>query len=93
MIIFFPDTVRAESLSPYAHPFVSTPNAARLASEGVLFEQATVGVAIVGLDGIVVKVNPALQDMLVAAWPPRGGAGEGNLDRLLESTDVRSAAR
>ena len=40
MIVFFPDTVRAESLSSYGHPFVSTPNTDRLAAEGVLFEQA-----------------------------------------------------
>ena len=40
LIVFFPDTVRAESLSSYDHPFVSTPNTDRLAAEGVLFEQA-----------------------------------------------------
>jgi hypothetical protein len=33
-----------------------------------------------------------LQDMLVAAWPPRGGEGQGNLDRLLESASFDPAA-
>jgi hypothetical protein len=28
----------------------------------------------------------ALQDVLLAAWPPRGDSGRGNLERLLEST-------
>jgi hypothetical protein len=37
--------------------------------------------------------DAALQDMLVATWPPRGQEGEGNLDRLLESADAHSAAR
>jgi hypothetical protein len=32
-----------------------------------------------------------LQDMLVAAWPPRDGDGQGNLDRLLESASVDPA--
>lgn len=26
-----------------------------------------------------------LRDMIVATWPPRGGGGEGNLDRLLDA--------
>jgi hypothetical protein len=41
----------------------------------------------------VSRPDAALQEMLVAAWPPRGQEGEGNLDRLLESVDVRSAGR
>lgn len=40
IIFFFPDTIRAESLSPYGHPLVSTPNMERLASEAVLFDEA-----------------------------------------------------
>ena len=42
IIVFFPDTIRAEALSNYGHPLTKTPNAERLAAEGVLFEQAHV---------------------------------------------------
>jgi arylsulfatase A-like enzyme len=40
IILFFPDTIRAESLSVYGHPLTATPNAERLAASGVLFTQA-----------------------------------------------------
>lgn len=42
MIVFIPDTIRAEALPAYGHPFVSAPNIDRLAARGVLFEQAHV---------------------------------------------------
>lgn len=32
--------------------------------------------------------GPAVQDMLLAAWPARGDSGRGNLDRLLDSADA-----
>jgi len=70
--------------------------AARLAREWNETHQASERVVSLEIRFAVQSVtipDAALQDMLVAAWPPRGGAGEGNLDRLLESTDVRSAAR
>jgi choline-sulfatase len=41
-IFFFPDEMRAESLSCYGHPLVKTPNYNRLAGEGVRFEQCHV---------------------------------------------------
>ena len=42
IIVFFPDTARASDwgVRGYDHPFVSTPHAASLASDGALFEQA-----------------------------------------------------
>ena len=42
IIVFFPDTSRASDwgVPGYDHPFVSTPNAKALASQGTLFEQA-----------------------------------------------------
>ena len=40
ILLFFPDTVRAESLSVYGHPLIHTPNTERLAASGVLFSQA-----------------------------------------------------
>ena len=42
VIIYLPDSVRAESMSPYGHRLVQTPNAERLAASGTLFEQAHV---------------------------------------------------
>jgi choline-sulfatase len=38
-ILFFPDELRAETLSIYGHPAIKTPNFDRLAQEGVVFEQ------------------------------------------------------
>lgn len=40
IITYFPDTIRSESLSTYGHPFVSTPNVDRLASQGTQFMDA-----------------------------------------------------
>ena len=40
LIVFIPDTIRAEALPAYGHPFVTAPNIDRLAARGVLFEQA-----------------------------------------------------
>ena len=37
-ILYMPETMRAESLAPYGHPLVRTPNLSRLAEEGVRFE-------------------------------------------------------
>ena len=41
-VVFYPDEVRAESLSCYGHPLVRTPNLDRLAAEGVRFDQCHV---------------------------------------------------
>ncbi|MCL2832307.1 MAG: sulfatase-like hydrolase/transferase [Treponema sp.] len=41
-VIFFPDEMRAESLSIYGHPHIRTPNYDRIAREGVTFEQCHV---------------------------------------------------
>lgn len=42
----------------------------------------------------VTAPDATLRDMLVAAWPPRGADGEGNLERLLQSaTDGPEATR
>lgn len=38
IILFYPDTIRADTLSTYGHPLSKTPNYDRLASQGVLFE-------------------------------------------------------
>lgn len=38
-VFFFPDEMRAESVSCYGHPLVKMPNYDRVAREGVLFEQ------------------------------------------------------
>jgi arylsulfatase A-like enzyme len=40
IIVFLPDTIRADSLSVYGHPLTSTPNAARLSASGVTFAQS-----------------------------------------------------
>ncbi len=37
-ILFYPDEMRAKSLSCYGNPYVKTPNYDRLANEGVVFE-------------------------------------------------------
>ena len=42
IILYIPDTIRAESLSAYGHPFISTPNTDRLSKRSVLFDQAHV---------------------------------------------------
>jgi choline-sulfatase len=41
-IIFFPDELRAETLSPYGNTKIKTPNFERLAGEGVRFDQCHV---------------------------------------------------
>ncbi len=41
-IFFFPDEMRAESVSCYGHPLVQMPNYDRVASEGVRFDQCHV---------------------------------------------------
>jgi choline-sulfatase len=41
-VFFFPDEMRAESVSSYGHPVVHMPNYDRLASEGVQFDQCHV---------------------------------------------------
>lgn len=41
-ILFFPDELRAETLSCYGHQTIKTPNYEKLAEEGVLFEQCHV---------------------------------------------------
>ena len=41
-ILFFPDELRAETLSVYGHPYIKTPNFDRMANEGVVFEQCHV---------------------------------------------------
>ena len=38
-VVFFPDEMRAESVSCYGHPLVRMPNYDRLAQEGVRFDQ------------------------------------------------------
>ena len=42
LILYMPETMRAESLGCYGHPLVRTPNFDRLASEGVRFTQCHV---------------------------------------------------
>lgn len=42
LILYMPETMRAESLACYGHPLVRTPNFDRLASEGVRFTQCHV---------------------------------------------------
>ncbi len=39
LILFMPETMRADSLACYGHPLVKTPNLDRLAREGTRFEQ------------------------------------------------------
>jgi choline-sulfatase len=41
-ILFFPDELRAETLSIYGHPAIKTPNFERLAENGVRFDQCHV---------------------------------------------------
>lgn len=41
-LFFFPDEMRAESVSAYGHPLVRMPNVDRLAEEGVRFDQCHV---------------------------------------------------
>lgn len=41
-VLFFPDEMRAESVSCYGHPVVKMPNYDRLAAQGVRFEQCHV---------------------------------------------------
>ena len=41
-VFFFPDELRAETLSVYGHPSIKTPNFDRLAREGVTFDQCHV---------------------------------------------------
>lgn len=38
-VLFYPDEMRAESLSVYGHPLIRTPNYERIAREGTVFEQ------------------------------------------------------
>jgi choline-sulfatase len=38
VILYMPETLRAESLACYGHPLVRTPNLDRLAREGTRFE-------------------------------------------------------
>lgn len=40
VVLFVPDELRAESMSIYGHPFVSTPNFQRLANDGTAFTEA-----------------------------------------------------
>lgn len=40
IVLYVPDELRAESMSIYGHPFVSTPNFARLAADGTAMTQA-----------------------------------------------------
>ena len=42
LILFHPDTIRAESIGAYGHPLSRTPNFDALAAQGTLFEQAHV---------------------------------------------------
>jgi choline-sulfatase len=42
LILFMPETLRADSLGCYGHPLVKTPNIDRFAAQGVRFEQAHV---------------------------------------------------
>jgi choline-sulfatase len=42
IVLFHPDTIRAESIAAYGHPLSRTPNFDALAAQGVLFEQAHV---------------------------------------------------
>ena len=37
-VLFYPDELRAESMSVYGHPLIKTPNYERLAREGTVFE-------------------------------------------------------
>ena len=41
-VFFFPDEMRADSVSCYGHPLVRMPNYDRVAAEGVRFEQCHV---------------------------------------------------
>ena len=40
LVLFMPETLRADSIGCYGHPLVRTPNIDRLAGQGVRFEQA-----------------------------------------------------
>ena len=42
IIVYLPDSVRAESLAQYGHPLIATPNVGRLAAAGTLFESCHV---------------------------------------------------
>ena len=42
LVLFMPETLRADSLACYGHPLVRTPHIDRLAAQGVRFEQAHV---------------------------------------------------
>jgi len=42
IVLFYPDTIRAEALGAYGHPISRTPNLDALAAQGTLFEQAHV---------------------------------------------------
>ena len=42
IVLFHPDTIRAEALGAYGHPLSRTPNFDALAAQGALFEQAHV---------------------------------------------------
>ena len=42
IILYYPDTIRAESLGTYGHPLTQTPNLDKFASQGTLFEEAHV---------------------------------------------------
>ena len=63
-IFFFPDEMRAESVSCYGHPLVQMPNFDRLAEEGVRFDQCHVQHTV---------CTPSRCSLMTGRYPHNGG--------------------
>ena len=102
IVITIPDTIRAEALSVYGHPFVSTPNAARMAKQGVVFGQAHVQHTQCSPSRCAIITGRPMhvlghrtQTHLVQPWEPNMFAilkAEGYTTMLLGKNDMLAAA-
>ena len=77
------DTTRADFLSPYGAPENLTPNLARLASESLVFDDAST---------VAPLTLPSHASMLTGLYPPRHGLRENGIAALPDSADTLAEA-
>lgn len=92
MILITVDTLRADRLNPYGYEKIATPAINRLASEGILFEQAFADVSwtVPSIASVMTGKYPVEHG--VRTWHDRLGEEHMTLAELLEERNYSTAA-
>ncbi len=92
IVLITVDTLRADRLAPYGYAKNATPSLARLAAEGILFEQATTDTSwtLPSLTSVMTGQYPTRHG--VRSWNHRLAESEQTLAEVLRSKNYRTAA-